>query len=277
MVQPSNKKEISIEEQKEIQKGIFESVHNYCKKHGLRYFMTGGTLLGAVRHKGYIPWDDDIDIIMPRSDYQRFIELCEKEPISDNLSIASVYNNKDCIYPFIKVYRNDTVVIEHMSKVFKTGVWLDIFPLDNMSNNYDDAVKLFNEIKRLRIIKEAELWGSNNIVSWWKRIILVSYGKVLRTFYPLRHLLMKMEKKARRYESKNMSKYVCVVVMGIYGLSDIMVSSAYEDEVLLEFEGKLRCAPKDWDYVLKQLFKDYMTLPPVEKRITHHNYICYWK
>ena len=273
----SGQKEITQSEQKEIQLGIFENVHGFCCKHGLRYFMADGTLLGAVRHKGYIPWDDDIDIVMPRADYQRFIEICAREPIADNLSVASINNRPDCIYPFVKVYRNDTVVIEHTSTTCETGVWLDIFPLDNMSDDYDEAVRLFNRIKRLRTIKDAELWASNKAVPCWKRVILIAYGSILRTVFPLNRVLSKIEKRAKSFASDKMSKYVCVVVLGVYGLSEIMESSAYDDVVMLEFEGQQRYAPKDWDYVLKQLYNEYMVLPPLEKRITHHDYICYWK
>lgn len=270
-------REITLEEQKQLQLGIFECVHNYCIKHNLRYFMTGGTLLGAVRHKGYIPWDDDVDIIMPRADYMRFIELCEEEPLADNLSVTSIYNDKRCIFPFLKVYRKDTVVVEKVSTEFKTGVWLDVFPLDNMSDDLDKATRLFNEIKHLRTIKDAELWASNNSIAWWKRILLVSYGKILRTIYPLNHLLKMMEKNARRYESDTMTRYVCVVVMGSYGLPEIMESTAYSNMVMLPFEDQERSAPNGWDYVLSRFFGNYMELPPEDKRVSHHSYVVYWK
>ena len=177
----------------------------------------------------------------------------------------------------MKVYRKDTVVVEKVSTEFKTGVWLDVFPLDNMSDDLDKATRLFNEIKHLRTIKDAELWASNNSIAWWKRILLVSYGKILRTIYPLNHLLKMMEKNARRYESDTMTRYVCVVVMGSYGLPEIMESTAYSNMVMLPFEGQERSAPNGWDYVLSRFFGNYMELPPEDKRVSHHSYVVYWK
>lgn len=277
MIQELSHKEITLSEQKELQLGLLESVHNFCEKYNLKYVLTYGTLIGAVRHKGFIPWDDDIDIAMPRSDYQKFIELSKINPIDKNISVVSIQTDKRCVYPFMKVYRNDTEVRENISSSFTTGVWIDVFPLDNMSDNLVVATNLFNKVKRLRKIKEAELWVRNDQVSLWKGILLVLYGYLLRLFLPLKYLIPSIEKKARLFESNTLTRYVCVVVLGTYGISEIMESTAFSQRCTLPFEGKQRYVPKDWDYVLTKLYGDYMQLPPEEKRISHHGYTAYWK
>ena len=112
---------------------------------------------------------------------------------------------------------------------------------------------------------------------WWKSIILVLCGKMLKVIFPLKRIILNIEKKARRYESESLSKYVGVPVLGTYGLTEIMESSAYFGSSTLFFENKERSVPKNWDYVLTRLYGNYMQLPPLEKRISHHGYNAYWK
>lgn len=277
MDQILSRREITLEELKGIQLELLDSVHNFCEKYGLTYYLAYGTLIGAVRHKGFIPWDDDIDIIMPRNDYQRFIELAKKNPIASNISFSSIQNDDKCIYPFLKVFRKDTEVRENISVNYVLGVGMDIFPLDNMSNDLNKAQKLFNDVKKLRKIKEAEFWVSNSMLPLWKRWILICYGKVLKIFFPFNRLNISIDRKARRYESETMSKYVCVVVLGTYGLSEIMESSAFSKRETMWFEGRERFVPKGWDYILTRMYGDYMQLPPEEKRKSHHSFSAYWK
>ena len=124
------KKELSLEEKKKILVSILSEVHNFCDENNLKYFLPGGTLIGAVRHKGFIPWDDDIDIYMPRNDYEKF--LCEFNKESERYQVISL--KTDGYYlPFGKVIDTKTVLIENVDSDYKMGIYLDIFPLDNLS------------------------------------------------------------------------------------------------------------------------------------------------
>lgn len=121
------KKEIMLEELREIQLQMMDKIHEFCESHNIRYSLGGGTLLGAVRHKGYIPWDDDIDIMLPRPDYDRFIR--EFEGAYKDLNIQHLGNDDTCCIPFAKVYDNRTVLIE---KHQRSGVYIDVFPVDGL-------------------------------------------------------------------------------------------------------------------------------------------------
>ena len=107
---------------------MMQSFHGFCVKHNLRYYLVAGTCLGAVRHKGFIPWDDDIDVGMPRADYNRFIELVKTEKMGENYAVEDPLENDDYIYAFAKMYDTSTTLIENTANKLKRGIYIDIFP-----------------------------------------------------------------------------------------------------------------------------------------------------
>ena len=123
---------LTIDEIKQTELSILDYIDSVCKQHNVRYYLAYGTLLGAIRHKGFIPWDDDIDIYMLRSDYDRFIQLLSAEK-ENHYSLLSIYNDSDYFYEFAKVVDNRTSINANNLKAMRNeGVWVDIFPLDNV-------------------------------------------------------------------------------------------------------------------------------------------------
>src|SRR5690625_114441 len=145
-------KALDLEEIKQIQLSILRRVAFFCKQHDIAYFLCGGTLLGAVRHKGFIPWDDDIDIMMPRPSYEKFL----KEFKYEHLSLYHYKKTKNYGYPFIKIGEDRTVLREtFIKKNIDMGVFIDVFPIDGFPKKEKD---IQNHVKRLRNYKAFILW-----------------------------------------------------------------------------------------------------------------------
>ena len=145
-------KKLSISEVKEIELGLLLKFDQICQRHGLTYYLCGGTLLGAIHHKGFIPWDDDIDVLMPRGDFEKLLELEKTQDSTEIEQIVSWKSGKS-IYPFIKLINTNTVLKEkYLSEEFTTGVWIDIFPFDGMPDDDRLIAKKFKKIKFYKTI-----------------------------------------------------------------------------------------------------------------------------
>lgn len=268
-------KEITPDEQKHVLLNMLTEFHEICSNNGFRYFITGGTLLGAVRHRGFIPWDDDIDILMPRSDYQKLLALSSTLFNSSDLSIIDIYSTPNYIYPFAKLVNTGTIAEENVDSKQKFGLWIDIFPLDNMSDDYDKAVKLFNKpnlLKKILTIKNIRQSKDRSIT----KTIVLAIGKLITSIVSRHRLLLTIDHVCRKYESSTMTKYVSVVTVGTYGIKEIIDSSNYDDVIQLEFEGRMFNAPIGYKNILSNLYGDYMKLPPKEKQVTHHSFRPFW-
>ena len=143
-------REIHSEEFKPILVDMLKTIDKFCSDNNLKYFLAYGTLLGAVRHKGFIPWDDDIDIIMPRSDYQKFIQYFNKGTQSHTLQVVDCYSTNNYYLPFAKLIHTGTVVLENVNNAIPLGVFIDVFPLDNMTDQFKKSKKFFNSISLYR-------------------------------------------------------------------------------------------------------------------------------
>lgn len=271
----NDRKIISIEEMKELQLKMMDELHSYCMKNRLSYFLTGGTLIGAVRHNGYIPWDDDIDIVMPRFDYEKMIKNYNLN-INSPYKIYSLENNKDYYFPFAKLVDTRTALKENTDSESSMGIYIDIFPLDNMGDNIKDAEKLFRSIGILRKQLAIKTISINTKRSWYKNTILL-IGKFFLRRKTLRDISNRINQKSRKYERKELSKYICPVVIATYGLKEILESSCYSDSIFLEFEGNQYCAPVGYDTILRYLYGNYMELPPKNKQVSHHSFKAWWK
>lgn len=266
------KKNISQPEQKEILLGLMDAIHSFCEEKSIRYFLTGGTLLGAVRHKGFIPWDDDIDIVMLRDDYNRFIQEFNNDR-KDFVSLVCFENTKNFYLPYAKVVDNRTVLKEDVFKPIPIGVSVDVFPLDDMSNNLDEAKSFYKKQK-----KYIDLLTLKNVNLNKKRSFLKNFLLLISKFLVPRNLVIKkLLKNAESFSTSADAAYIANIVVMTYGEKEFMERKWFDTTVKLEFEGRFYNAPVGYHEILKKLYNDYMTLPPIEKRITHHSYEMWWK
>lgn len=271
--------EMSLHEIKACSMSLLENLNQFCKKQNLQYFLCGGTLLGAVRHQGFIPWDDDIDIMMPRKDYERLFEIWPQ-----NTHIKALYhkNTHNFPYAFGKIVDDRTVKTETIRKKFqKIGVDIDIFPIDNIPDDDNEASLFFDNIAKYQYKIDR---------------LMVTYGKTrnvqtaignLKTFiirslevvglWTMDKSIAQLSEYATLYNNKETSS--CgITAISHYGINERNNRSAFESSVNVIFEGQEYPAPVGYKTYLSQLYGDnYMQLPPLDKQVTHHSYKAYWK
>ena len=262
------------QELKTIQLDILKFVDKFCKEKGIRYFLSGGTLLGAIRHKGFIPWDDDIDIMMLRVDYERFVEEFS-DTSNCRYSVHTFKKDNNFYYTFAQISDDNTFLIEEVNYPYtKSGVNIDLFPIDYLPENEVEIKRLFayvNKWRTLWTLKNVRISRSRN---FGKNLILF-ISRILLFFIPNKIFIQRILNKVEFLKNIRTSKSG-VVVAG-YGIKEVLDSLSFDDVFMVDFEGFKFPAPKGYDAYLKSLYGDYMQLPPKEKRITHHAFKAYWK
>ncbi len=253
-----------IHELRQIQIGILDEVHRFCESHNLRYFLSSGTLIGAVRHKGYIPWDDDIDIYMPRKDYEEFLATYHDQ--TGRFKSINPYQESNYYYTFAKVVDLRTKMIETETEGYEIGVYMDIFPVDYVTDDLQERKRVFKLKKLLYKIRRCKISNANPLRSrlayWCYKSLPVSAHYVFR----LIQRLIVLGKPTRTV--CNMTE-AGPKIKGCFPAEDIASS------VDIEFEGKLYKTMVGYKDYLERTYGDYMTLPPVEQRVTHQ-FEAYW-
>lgn len=263
-------KEIDVLELRKIQLNILSRLHNFCIEHGINYSLSSGTLIGAVRHKGYIPWDDDIDTYILRPDYERL----EKEFEDEYIKILSPNTDRDCIYAYAKMYDSRTILIENTSKNTQSiGVNIDLFIIDSVPDNIEERRSLFRKNKLLDKLLSVKLVTIRKGRSFKKNLTLF-LGKIAICWIPIRWIIKQKRKVVGAFNPK--AKDVCNVLAGS-SIRSCLPMDIMHNFIDIDFEGRTFKCMKDFDLYLSRCYGDYMQLPPVEKRVSHHSFKAYWK
>lgn len=257
----------------EIQKrilDIFSCFHDICEDNGLKYYACSGTMLGAVRHKGFIPWDDDMDVMMPRPDFEKFKLIASKKH-GHYIFEAPGCNRGNYYYSNGKYFDASTTVIEEGRFCSKRGVFLDVFPLDGLGNTEAELIvryKFLHFFKRLIDCRVASLKKEKGIVK--NALVLIS--RIIPEFVLDTQKLREMfDNSCAKYRFDS-SKYVGVIA-GSYGMRDVIERSLLDDPKLYDFETVKIWGVSNYDKYLSGVYGDWRQLPPVENRKTGHNFI----
>jgi len=252
------------EQCRERQIKILKAVCDICDDNSIPYYICFGTLLGAVRHKGYIPWDDDIDIVLFRKDYIKLKDLLMKQTKYEWLDYID-YEKEGYYYTFAKAVDNSTVAKQDDNKTIY-GIWVDIFPLDNIPDDKTERNKFIKKLIRRRAVimsMTTDFKAEKRIKHVFIKRILHFYSKFINKDKFLKNYLNLIEK----YNNQD-TKYV-----GLGFSSRICEGSLkkewFKERIDFEFENNLFKGPKEYDDLLKHLYGNYMELPPIDKRRDH--------
>ena len=272
---------MEINEARKLQKTQLVLLHEtdrICRELGIRYYMIGGTLLGAVRHGGFIPWDADIDIAMCREAYEKFRKYWE-ENTSEKFFYQSYATEKNHLSPHALLRIRGTHVVMNSRRaerfpVAEDGIYLDIFPLDEAPVSHKKQKRQMLEIKRIRRLielKAAYTYGKNTgkLKRIAKRMI-----QICLTPCSLLTLNKRLDKAMRRHTGSN-SGYLVSMASHYSYWKQLMPEEIYGDPQRIHFEDGEYCAPADTDAYLRKIYGAYMQLPPVEKRFSDLDNIAY--
>ncbi|MBQ1506540.1 MAG: LicD family protein [Erysipelotrichales bacterium] len=254
-------RELNLNDIQKLETEMLIQLTDYIDRHNLKYYLYYGTLLGAVRHKGFIPWDDDVDIIMPRPDYEALYAIMKEEPLPMGMRPTSLETN-DSTYPWITVI-NPATKVEAVGVGTEENLWIDIFPMDGVPEDKEAETRLHNEERRLyenHYRSRYPLFKGNGLIRTVAKFPLQVYHHILGPAYYAK----KMSALAQTYDyktSKRVNQYAY----------DTRIIPAYdksllEPGVMREFEGHLFRCPTDPEQVLSITYGDYMTLPPEDRR-----------
>lgn len=258
-------KELNLEECKKVILNILVDIDAFCKKNRIDYSLCGGTLLGAARHKGFIPWDDDVDILMVRKDYEKFCSLYK----SDRYTFVDSDHVPNHLH--IRVADNRFKLVfnkgQRANKIYKDGLWVDVFPLDKVPDNPRQYKRIKNKIYNLFLLQCVGEVKGYGIVQNVAHFFLRPFTNVFK-----------------RMAQKEIVKYNDTDTNMMTGLSawydkktPMIPSYFFAEYTTVPFEGYMFQAMKRYDDYLKMVFGDYMQLPPVEQRVAKHGFTAYRK
>lgn len=269
---------ISIEELKALQVEMLVCVDQFCKKNNIRYFIGYGTLLGAIRHKGYIPWDEDIDIGMPRPDYDLFLR--NFNGTYENLFVNAPELDWEYFEPYANVYDNRTILYEEENSHhgIEVGVKIDVFPLDGVPEDiteYRIHRKKLRNLNSIRGSKKEKFWAHFIKTLRTRKGVRAFLKRFLRPFTSYAEIQKEIRSLAVKYNWDS-STYVDKITF--QNLPETRLPrKVYEDYIEVPFEGHMFKSPANYDLHLKSIYGDYMKLPPVEERVFQHGFKAYWK
>lgn len=258
-----------------IQINMLKDIISLCENNSIEYFIIGGTALGAVRHKGFIPWDDDIDLGMTRDNYEKFLELAGTL-LGTEYYVQEFRKDVKCPFSFTKVRKNDTLFIEEAFRKVKMhhGIYIDVFPIDNIPDSDKLRRQQFERIQKLEKILYYKYYNNNSDINSIRKLISIIIGTLKNTIYrmiPQRILVYLINKELRQYNQYKTK------IKGLISYPNFM-KLTFDERTLyplkkIEFEGIMVYAPNDIDKYLTNQYNNYMELPSEEHRIGHRPFL----
>lgn len=268
--------QLSIQEIKAIEVDILSVFAEFCDSNNLKYFLSYGTLLGAIRHKGFIPWDDDIDITMPRDDYDKLQSLLEEKNnlFNDHIELKTP-DSKNYQYQFCKIIDNKTLAYEkNMKDRYKTSIWIDIFPIDKIPSDPGEQEQFISKLLKMRKFYFYTIEKKLNGEGIFKHIKYTIVKTVMTPIYQLINQKKRIAKLAKKYQNLN-TDYRFFSLNGD-SYKTVFKESLLNEQTVVTFENREFKTFKDYDTILTQIFGDYMKLPPLDQRIPH-GFLAYYK
>lgn len=255
----------------DLQKKLLEMLTwltRFLDENGLRYYAVGGTALGAIRHGGFIPWDDDIDIALPRPDYIKLMQLFKCD--HGQYRLETPYdNNPDYLYTYCKFYDKETTLIERQRKNVKRGVYIDVFPLDGVGDTFSESLKYLKKVDKKNMLLMSKVCALRRERAFYKNLAILLMRCI--PFTNTKKLSLKIDAMAQQ---KSYSESLFVANLnGTYRDREIMNKKIFGNPINAKFENICIKCPELYEEFLTNLYGNWRQLPPEDKRGKQHDFV----